>query len=42
MIQKCGVSCLVIHNDAFLAIADWRTIVKTFVIAFLWLTVVFL
>ncbi len=33
---------LLIHDDAFLSIANRRTIVKTFIVAFLRLTIVFL
>ena len=33
---------LLIHDDAFLPIANGWTVVKTLIVAFLWLTIVFL
>jgi hypothetical protein len=33
---------LLIHDDAFLPISNGWTVVKTLIVAFLWLTIVFL
>ena len=33
---------VLVQDDAFLPVANWWAVMKTFVIAFLWLTIVFL
>jgi hypothetical protein len=35
-------ACFVIKNDAFLSVPNWRAKGVAFVVAFLWLTTVFL
>ena len=39
--RNVGFPRLVVHDNAFLAVTNWWTIVKTFVVAFLRLTIVF-
>lgn len=41
-LRNVRLSCFIIHDDAFLPVSNRRAVVKTFVITFLWLTIVFL
>jgi hypothetical protein len=40
--RDVGFACLLVHDDAFLPVADRRTEIMALIVAFLWLTIVFL
>jgi hypothetical protein len=41
-LRNVRFACFVIKNDAFLSVPNWRAKGVAFVVAFLWLTTVFL
>ena len=41
-LRDVGLTRLLVHDDAFLPISNGWTVVKTLIVAFLWLTIVFL